>query len=64
MPAVPRLTGRTRENVILLIHNLATAGSNDPQIGCRLGLTVREVAALRKENGIPAGEQRWRGGGR
>lgn len=64
MPAVRRLTGRTRENVIMLIGSMAGAGSDDPNIAIRLGLTVAEVRALRKENSIPAGEQRWRGGQR
>ncbi len=61
MPAVARLTGPSRDNVIALIGQLAHAGTNDPDTGARLGLTAAEVAALREENGIEAGEQRWRG---
>jgi hypothetical protein len=62
MPPVRRLTGQTRENVIEMIGKLAALGQNDPDIGARLGLTASEVAKLRRDNDIDAGEQRWRGG--
>lgn len=62
MPAVAHLTGPTRDNAIELIGRLAGGGVSDPRIADRLGyLTTAEVAALRRENGIDAGEHRWRG---
>jgi len=64
MPAVRRLTGPSRENAIDLIAALARGGASDPTIGRRLGLNAREVAALRRDNDIPAGERRWLGAGR
>lgn len=59
-----RMNEQTRFNVGQLIASLARAGSNDPDIAARLGITVAQVRRIRREDGIEAGEQRWRGGGR
>ncbi|GIE46391.1 hypothetical protein [Actinoplanes lobatus] len=51
------------ENVIELIRALARGGVNDPDIADRMGLTPSRVRKVRKDNDIPAGEQRWLRGG-
>lgn len=42
-----------------LIARLANMRRDDPTIAARLGITVSQVRALRKEYGIKPGETRW-----
>jgi hypothetical protein len=58
------MTAAVNDNVIELVGQLARGGCSDPAIAERMGLTVSQVRRVRKDNDIPAGEQRWlRAGG-
>jgi hypothetical protein len=59
-PAEP-MNEQTRFNLSTMIRALAGIGRDDPRIADRLGITVSQVRGIRKEYGIEAGEQRWRG---
>lgn len=53
------MTDPTRENRIALISQFAASGVNDPDIAHLLGIKPSQVASLRRQNDIPAGERRW-----
>lgn len=54
-----RMNETTKFNRIELIARFAKAGTNDPSIAARLGVSVSMVRRLRKEAGISPGETRW-----
>lgn len=56
------ITGQYRVNLSEFIFRLARAGNDDPSIAATLGITAAQVRGIRREYGIEAGEQRWRGG--
>lgn len=56
------ITGQYRVNLSEFIFRLARAGRDDPSIAATLSITPAQVRGIRKEYGIEAGEQRWRGG--
>jgi hypothetical protein len=60
--AEPIGPGPYRDNLAEFITRFALQGINDPRCADRLGITVAQVRTIRKEYGIEAGEQRWRGG--
>lgn len=49
----------TRDNYVVMISAAATRGMNDPEISdfLRGGLTPAEVAQLRRQEGIEAGQR-------
>lgn len=55
------LNKQTRFNLSGMIRGLAGIGRDDPTIAVRLGITVSQVRGIRRDYGIEAGEQRWKG---
>ncbi len=65
MTRLSEMNEPTRANLAEMVGRLAGIGRDDPTIAGVLGITAAEVATIRRQNEIPAGERRWlsEGGG-